>query len=152
MRLPLLSPTEQQSWSSVAQQSVARPLQSVDSMLTLVELGPNILGYHVDGKLDTADVERVFQEVDRTLATSDRIRVYAEVHSLSGLTLNAVWTDLRLTADHLKSISRIEKAALVTDIGWLRTAAGLENRMFGNIQIRVFSIGEQMEARNWITS
>lgn len=121
-------------------------------MLTILELGPNVLGYHVDGRLDAADIERVFGEIDRTLATQDKIRVYGEVHSLAGMTMDALWRDLRLSVNHLGALSRVEKVALVTDIGWLKSAAGLENRMFGNMEIRVFSLAEQLEARTWITS
>ena len=121
-------------------------------MLTILELAPHVLGYHVDGSLEAGDIDRVFSEIDQKLTVNDRISVYAEVHSLSGMTIDALWKDLKLSAGHLGTLKRISRAALVTDIGWLRTAGGMENRFVPGIEVRVFPMSQQLEARHWIAS
>lgn len=121
-------------------------------MITMLEIAPSVLAYHVDGKVDAADVERVFEKLDKTLASGDLIRVYAEVHSLAGMSLEGVWTDLRLGTSHMTTLRRITKAALVTDIEWIRRAANLQGLLPVGPEIRIFSLAEQAEARRWIQS
>ena len=119
-------------------------------MLTILDLGPTVLGYRVDGRIDRADIERAFAEFDRVAATGGRIRVYAEVQSLGGITPEALWRDLQLGVPRLKHLGRVEKAALVTSIDWLRTAAIWEDKTLGGLHLRTFTGAQQAEARAWI--
>ena len=121
-------------------------------MLTILEFGPNILAYRVEGKLDSADIARAFAEVDERLAASGKIRVYAEVVSLTGMSVNAVWEDFRKSIEHWDVLPRIEKVALVTDIEWLRRAARLEDRIFRRMEMEAYTLAEREEARAWLTS
>lgn len=121
-------------------------------MLSTLELAPDVLAYRVQGGLDRADIESVFAELDRKLASADRIRVYGEVLSLSGMSPAALWQEVRLGLQHAGSISRVERAALVTDLQWLRGAAVWQDQLFRGLSIRTFSLAEQAEARAWVLS
>jgi hypothetical protein len=121
-------------------------------MLTILELGPSILAYRVEGKLDSADVARAFNAVDERLAKNAKIRVYAEIVSLTGMSVNAVWEDFRKSIEHWDVLPRIEKVALVTDIEWLRRAARMEDRMFRRLQMEAYTLAESEEARAWLAS
>lgn len=122
------------------------------AMISILQLQPNVLAYRVEGKLEREDIDRIFAEVDRKLATGEKIRVYAEVHSITGMTLEAIWQDLKLGIQRMNLISKIERAALVTDLGWLRTAVAFEEKMFGGLSIRAFQLSQQMEAQAWVQS
>lgn len=119
-------------------------------MITMLEIGPGVLGYHVDGKVDADDAQRVFEKLDQVLSTGESIGVYAEVHSLSGVSLQGLWTDLRLGSAHLTTLRRIRKAAMVTDIDWIRSAANLQSLLPAGPEIRVFALSDQAEARRWV--
>jgi hypothetical protein len=119
-------------------------------MLEVLDLGPHVLAYRVEGKIDRQDIERVFAELDRMLATESKLRVYAEVQSFSGITLDALWQDIRLGIQRLNVIPRIEKAALVTDTGWLRKAATVEDKILRGLELRTFSLDEAVEAQAWL--
>jgi hypothetical protein len=121
-------------------------------MLAILDLGPNILGYRAEGKLESADIDRAFEVVDERLAAGGKIRVYTEVASLMGISLNALWDDFRQSIQHWNVIPRIEKVALVTDIEWLRRAAHWEDRMFRGLQIQAFTLDERDEAHAWLES
>lgn len=121
-------------------------------MLTILELGPNILAYRVEGKLDGADIDRAFAAMDQRLAASGKIRVYAEVVSLAGMRANAVWEDFRKSLAHWDVLPRIEKVALVTDIEWLRRAARLEDRIFRRMEMEAYTLDERDDARAWLTA
>jgi hypothetical protein len=120
-------------------------------MLSILDLGvDNLLAYRLDGQVDAADVDRIFKEVDAQLSRHERIRVYAEVHQLSGVTPQALWRDVELSATRLSVLSRTERVALVTDLQWLRQALALPNPMLSGIQLRVFALSEQHLAQSWI--
>ena len=119
-------------------------------MLEIVDLGPDVLGYRANGKIERGDVERVFAELDRKLAASGRVLVYAEVVSLSGITHDALWREIQMSLGRMDTLGRIPRAAVVTDAGWIRTAGVLQDRLFSGIEIRTFTLAEAEQARTWI--
>lgn len=119
-------------------------------MITVLDLGPNVIAYRAEGRLERSDIDRVFEEVDQKLAGGRKVRVYSEVHTFSGISLDGLWQDIRQSIERWKSISSIEKAALVTDVGWLRKAAIWEDRVFFGIEIRTFSLAERVDAEAWV--
>ena len=119
-------------------------------MLAILDLGPTILGYRAEGKLESADVDRAFEEVDERLASGGKIRIYAEILSLMGLSLNALWDDFRQSIQHWNVIPRIEKVAVVTDIEWLRRTAHWEDRMFRGLEIQAFTLEDRDKAQAWL--
>ena len=52
--------------------------------------------------------------------------------------------------ERLDTVSRIERAAVVTDIDWMKTATQLQDKAMRSIAIRVFSMAEMEQARSWI--
>lgn len=119
-------------------------------MISILELGPNVLAYRAEGKLERADIERVFAELDRRLSSGEKIRIYAEVHSLSGISLEALWEDVRLGIQRWSAIAKIEKAALVTDLEWVRKAAVWEDRVLRGLHMRTFPLSGRAEAQVWV--
>ena len=119
-------------------------------MLANLDFGPNVLAYRVEGRLERADIDRAFAEVDARLAGGGKIRVYTEVISLMGISLNSIWDDFRQSVQSWNVIPRIEKAALVTDIEWLRRAAHWEDPMFRGLQIQAFVLADREEAQIWL--
>ena len=136
----------------VAPRQPTTTLSQRAAMISILQLQPNVLAYRVEGKLEREDIDRIFAEVDRKLATGEKIRVYAEVHSITGMTLEAIWQDLKLGMQRMNLISKIERAALVTDLGWLRTAIAFEDKVFGRLPIRAFQLSQQIEAQAWVQS
>lgn len=121
-------------------------------MITSLDIAHNVVGYRVDGKVEKDDVDRVFQDLDRRLEEKGRIRVYAEVDSFSGMSLDALWHDLRGGIKRWGEISKIDKAALVTDVEWLRKVAVVEDKVLAGVHVRVFSKEDQPQARLWVQS
>lgn len=119
-------------------------------MISILDLGLDVIAYRVDGKVRSADIERVFQEVDMRLATGEPFRVYAEVVSIPGMTLPALLKDLKGAAKRLDTIGKLERAALVTDNSWIRMAVPFDEKTVRGVQIRVFKLAQKEEAQAWI--
>lgn len=118
--------------------------------ITILDLGPDIVAMRMDGKTERHDIDAAFAEWDRAIAGGGAFRVYAEVHSFSGISFEALARDVKLGFQRLDTVSRIERAAVVTDIDWMKTATQLQDKAMRSIAIRVFSMAEMEQARSWI--
>jgi len=85
--------------------------------------------------------------VEAALAENDRIRALILVdEEFEGFDLGAVWADTKLGVSHWSGFDRL---ALVTDKGWLTSAA----RMMGALApcpVQVFSLSQAEDARRWL--
>jgi hypothetical protein len=121
-------------------------------MISILDLGLDVLAYSVDGKVHSADIERVFQELDVRLAAGQPFSVYAEVVSIPGITLPALLKDIKGAAQRVNTLGRLEKAALVTDNQWLRMAVPFDDKVIRGVQVRVFRMKDREAAKVWIRS
>lgn len=120
-------------------------------MLEILSLGADdVVAYRAEGKIEVSDIERAFEEIDRKLAAHPRVRIYGEVHGLSGVTMHALWRDLDLMVRRPDLLTRVEKAALVTDQEWLRSVGSWQNTFLPGVQIRAFALSEQHLAQSWV--
>lgn len=121
-------------------------------MISILDLGLDVIAYSVDGKVHRADIERVFQEVDLRLAAGGRFSVYLEVVSIPGITLPALLKDIKGAAQRIDVLGRVEKAALVTDSKWIRMAVPFDDKTLKGVQIRVFNLKDRLAAQTWVRS
>jgi hypothetical protein len=102
-------------------------------MLELIDgLPGNVVGIAVSGRLTMQDCQDVLvPAMQRSLKRHDKIRLYYELNSRFP---GAAWDELELG---LEDLSRCERVAIVTDIGWVRlTVKAL--RFLIPSEIRVF--------------
>jgi len=112
-------------------------------------LPDNVLGFEAKGEVTGADYESVLiPAVDEMLARRKRIRfLYHLGNEFAGFDAKAVWDDAKVGLRHLNAWERV---AVVTDVGWIRTAM----KTFGFVipgQVRVFGNSELAAARQWVS-
>ena len=111
-------------------------------MLEFVDgLPENIVGITVSGRLTRRDCEDLLlPAMQKSLRRHEKIRLYYELNSRFP---GAAWDELDLG---LEQMSRCERVAIVTDIGWVRlTVKAL--RFLIPSEIRVFATIEADEGR-----
>ena len=116
-------------------------------MLELIEgLPGNVVGIAVSGRLTMQDCQDVLvPAMQKSLKRHDKIRLYYELNSRFP---GAAWDELELG---LEDLSRCERVAIVTDIGWVRlTIKALRFLIPGEIQ--VFATVRASEGRAWIAA
>ena len=114
-------------------------------MLELIDgLPGNVVGIAVSGRLTMQDCQDVLvPAMQKSLKRHDKIRLYYELNSRFP---GAAWDELDLG---LEDLSRCERVAIVTDIGWVRlTVKAL--RFLIPSEIRVFATDQADEGRAWI--
>jgi hypothetical protein len=116
-------------------------------MLELIEgLPKNVVGIAVSGRLTMQDCQNLLvPAMQKSLKRHEKIRLYYELNSRFP---GAAWEELELG---LEDLSRCERVAIVTDIGWVRlTVKAL--RFLIPSEIRVFPTVQADDGRAWITA
>ncbi|MDD2581812.1 MAG: STAS/SEC14 domain-containing protein [Desulfuromonadaceae bacterium] len=108
----------------------------------------NVLGFKAVGKVTGADYESVLiPAVDEMFERRTNIRfLYQLGDEFTGFDAKAMWDDAKVGLQHFSSWERV---AVVTDVGWIRTAL----KAFGFAMpghVRVFSNSELEVARQWL--
>jgi hypothetical protein len=119
-------------------------------MIELMNLGSNIVACRVTGKIERADLTRLFEEVDRQSANGARLRVYAEIGDLSFMNLIDVAQDLKSWSTRKHLISQLNRAAVVTDSALVRQGMQFMHQLPNSVEVQVFSTTEVEQARRWI--
>jgi hypothetical protein len=110
----------------------------------------NIVAFSATGQVTRQDYEQVLiPQVEAALKRHLKIRLYYEIGpGFAGFDVGAAWEDFKVGIEHL---TRWDRAAIVTDVEWIRHIAGAFRFFFpGNL--RVFSIDQAAEARTWISN
>ena len=117
-------------------------------MIDMLYVGEgNVVGFRISGRVEDADFDRVAALIEQTLDAHDQVRIYAEIESLDGISLDALWKDLQFSCKHIRDV---EREAVVTDQQWLANLAGIGDRLFSGIEVRHFGHHQKDEARDWI--
>ena len=119
-------------------------------MITVMPvLSENVIAINIDGKISTEDIETITSQVEEQLKSYPKLRAYVEVKQLGGISLEALFKDLKFAFKH---INHFEKKAVVCDPSWLTQFATLSSKLFPMIEVKCFSWSEQDQARDWVNA
>jgi hypothetical protein len=120
-------------------------------MIKMLEGFPeSVIALSAHGRVTRKDYENVLiPHINLALSSHDKVRLYYELDGdFAGLEAGAAWEDFKIGLEHL---SRWERIAVVTDIGWIRLAVGTFRFLMPG-RIRIFDAGQASQARRWIVS
>lgn len=106
----------------------------------------NRIGCKIDGKINTEDIERIAKYIEDKFIKNKKLRIYVEVIRLEGISLEALFKDLKLGIKHFKDF---DKKAVVTDKEWMKKVAAIADKIFPNIDVKCFSFEEKEKALEW---
>lgn len=106
-----------------------------------------MVGFRIEGTISAGDVLCITEAIEARLERHRKLRIYAEVERLSGMTAEALIKDLAFSLRHLRDF---EREAIVSDAAWLKTLAHIGDRIFKSIEVREFSSSEKNDALAWI--
>ncbi|HUO38919.1 MAG TPA: STAS/SEC14 domain-containing protein [Mycobacterium sp.] len=118
----------------------------------LTNFPDNIMAWVFHGHVTKADYETVLvPDIEDKLNRHKKVRIYCEIApDFVGIAPDAVWEDTKLGFRHLFDW---ERAAMVTDVEWLKHAVTLFAGLFGFLlhgQWRVFPSADANKAREWV--
>lgn len=117
-------------------------------IVQMTGLPPGVIGFTAHNQVTAADYERVIiPDIEAAFAINRKLRVIFHIdQDFTGFDAAAMWDDAKLGMRHF---SGWERAALVTDVGWLRTLAKTLGFLSPG-EFRLFGTAALDEARAWV--
>jgi len=110
-------------------------------------LPEGVIGFEASGKIEAEDYRDVVLPALEEAAKAGDIRFLIVMRDFGGMSGGALWQDLKIGIEHLRSWKRI---ALVTDIGWMTHATDLFGWMTPG-ETKTFALDQQAEAIEWVS-
>lgn len=109
----------------------------------------NVVGMRIDGRIVAEDMDRIAALVEEKLARHDKLRVYVEVPSFEGISIEGFFKDLQLGLRHW---NRFEKEAVVSDEQWMHKFAPLGSHLVPGLEVKAFAGKESLAAKAWVVA
>lgn len=109
----------------------------------------HVVAIRIDGKVLSSDIDQAIRAIEEGLATHQLVSFVVEIKELSGVTPEAMLKDLRYGLNQLKNLKRFHRAAVITDIKWIRAAAGVEDLIIPKVEVKAFSEADRDVAITW---
>ena len=107
----------------------------------------DVVGFRIEGKINGDDISLVESEIEARLERYPKLRIYAEVDRLAGVTVGALLKDIAFSLRHFRDF---EREAIVSDAAWLKKLADIGDRVVPGIKVRHFYRSERDDALEWI--
>jgi hypothetical protein len=109
-------------------------------------LPAGVIGFDASGKIAAEEYRDVVLPALQEAAKTGDVRFLIVMHDFEGMSGGAIWQDLKMGIEHLRSWKRI---ALVTDIGWMTHATELFGWMTPG-ETKTFPLAQRDEAIQWV--
>lgn len=114
----------------------------------LPDLPPHVVAFELDGTTTRPDIEALYREVGRAMG-SGHVHLYGEIAGVGGLTLDAVGAQFGRGLGLLTSLGKIDRYAVVTDVGWIASAARMQGSLLPGLEVRAYRPDEREAALAW---
>jgi hypothetical protein len=116
-------------------------------MITQLDgLPERVIGFEASGKIAAEDYRDVVLPALEQAAESGDVRFVIVMGDFDGMSGGAIWQDLEMGIEHLRSWKRI---ALVTDINWMTHATDLFGWMTPG-ETKTFILDQKDQAIEWV--
>jgi hypothetical protein len=105
-----------------------------------------VVGFEASGKIAAEDYRDVVLPALEQAAKAGEIRFVIVMRDFDGMSGGAIWQDLKMGIEHLRSWKRI---ALVTDIDWMTHATDLFGWMTPG-ETKTFPVDQKAQALKWV--
>jgi hypothetical protein len=97
----------------------------------MVEIIPfeesNIIGVRLNGRIEDEEFDEITEKIEDMLNEHDKLRVYAEIEKIGGMSVNTLMKDIHFKLKHWRYF---EKEAIVSDKKWLESWIGIADKLF----------------------
>jgi uncharacterized membrane protein len=110
----------------------------------LPESSGDLVGYAIEGRLSEDEVERMQAEIATAIRQHGSLRMLVRIDGMDDVEPSAVWQDLKMVPDYVRSIDRF---AIIGDQRWHRWTASASD-LFA--EAAHFEPGQDREAWAWL--
>ncbi len=115
-------------------------------------IGENIFGLKINGRFTAEDVIRVYQQISLKLEDFPRVRILYEISNfdIRDVTLEVISEEFAFLFKHPEILTGLEKAALISDQGWLRKMFAVEMALIPTVKSKSFTTDQADSAIEWL--
>ena len=136
------------AWAGEKPEPLAKPKTPEPAIHLIQTTSDKVFAYEVDGPIYEKDIDTALAGLKDAFEKHEKINVLARMRNWGGFDLRSVLSD-DLFKMKYKSLSKVEKYAVVGARPWMRNFLELINPMF-SANVRVFEIEEEAEAWEWV--
>ncbi|PYS86205.1 MAG: hypothetical protein DMF62_16615 [Acidobacteria bacterium] len=136
------------AWASEKPEPLPKPEDRGPAIHLIQTTNENVFAYEVDGPIGEKDIETAVRGLNDAFEGKEKINVLGRLKNWAGFDLVAVLSD-QLFKTKYKSLSKVEKYAVVGAKPWMRNFLELINPAIGPT-IRVFDTDEENAAWEWV--
>lgn len=121
-------------------------------MLTVAKPGENRIDLDLNGEIDADQMQ---QGLDDLLSLSEGMqngKMSYTVTEFALPTIGALMVELSRIPQIFRLLGRFDKCAVLSDAGWVRSAAEIEGKLFPGIEIKGFDLNEVAAAEAWLAA
>lgn len=116
--------------------------------LKFIDLGhDNILGLAIVDKMEVADYEKFNYYVSDKVEQYGKVRLFLEIVDMKGVSLRALYEDLKTAIKHYGSIERM---AIIGDQSWLKGSVKVSDLLTPGLDMTAFGTDERARAIDWL--
>ena len=119
-------------------------------MLTVTKPAPNRVDLTLDGKIETEEMRK---GLDDLIAFSEDITggvMLYRIPDFSMPSFGAIGVEIARLPAMFGLLNKFDRCAVLTDAGWLKSAAEFKGHLFGSIDIKAFDLNEAEAAEAWL--
>lgn len=106
----------------------------------------DLIALEAEGKIVKEDYENFLPLLDEMVKKHEKIKAYIEVKELDGVTLPALWEEIKGDVKYFDNFNRV---AVVGEAKWKETATKAAN-ILPHVEAKYFDISEKQKAKEWI--
>lgn len=137
------------SEGEIAHEWLMAPIELKESKaLKFIELeASNILGFAIVDKMEIADYEKFDYLLEDHVEKYGKARIFLEIVDLKGVSLRAVYEDIKTAVKHYTSIERM---AIIGDQSWLKSSVKVSDLLTPGLDMAAFGSDERQRALDWL--
>ena len=120
-------------------------------MLTVSKPSPNRVDIELSGTLDAETMRTALEDL---IAKSEDVtngRMLYTIPEFAMPTLGALGVELQFLPKLFGLLGKFDRCAVLSDAGWIRTAAEIEGALFPGITIKSFELDNVEAAETWLS-
>ena len=121
-------------------------------MITVRKTGPNRLELTLDGKLDDAEMMAGLEALITCLDGVENGTMLYRIRNFTMPSFGALTAEIMNLPAIWQMLRRIDRCAVVSDVGWIRMAAELEGAVIPGLAIKSFAPSDEEKAEAWLAS
>jgi Protein of unknown function (DUF3478). len=120
-------------------------------MIEVISAPGHVAAFHAAGTVTARDYDRVIPQIEGKLRDHEEIGVLADLTGLEDMTGDALTRDFQYGIGKLGELHRFKRAAVISDKQWVKAATEITDKLFPQIEARVFPEEEKGQAMRWVS-